>query len=1432
MSNERHLEIDSGKMGNVFRRMTLATLGLDDLEGVSEQSFDVVERADSFAERLFDNLSHVMPKVNAGRFESRATELSEHIYAGMAGMHGPKNATDLGDWQYWLDAALLMLFDEDEDEEEVAESGISASSSRSSAQRAVNANHVVKATPEAIRTRIAALKQSGVTPQMLHSMRQSEKRSLIENVQRILAEHKSSSEEAHPKMSPLTSSSDNLHSQSRFEEESRFVAQLIVDKLQSGSKTVLSDKQADFLTQQTRTQMLSHLSDQVLNISAGLLNTSVSVHGSGSEAFSRISETARKIVSGEHLDPSAVHEVLSNVSELEKAGVISHAQAEDIRRAGHAYQQQAYREFLGQDTVITRAEQMGNRVSSMASGAVSSLRALSVHDVQHTMIAQDKILARTLGVIHEKLNELNHVVSERVLQSGDSASTVKWQRVSERFERMHGISDEADRVLLRDVLESAAELGEAGIIPQHLVQDMAASFIRASEKSLETYRSIPAERMGQQFLEKSISESSVRVLNQIVGRVEDSISSLVENLNKTGISAEKTAGFVSEIRALTNAGKELSISNATTSVVDASSVLASISERLDAFTQTVSSDVTTLGYDELTSESSTFVSMDEPVDNVDNTAIQRTESAVSAVRQLQQQMIRSQEKARSDIREMLSQHISREQIPAEILSQLTTASSASSLETVQSQIASHLNTEQRQYLSKTIDAIRKSETHLEKVAQQLQVIERAAQLSSGLKKILAEGKVDVPELGALMGTVSGHPLSVGDVQIQAQYLNSLKETLASYQRLQNHYHVSGAEKPGLNTSMDEHRINQMLSLIQTGSQNRVQSPGLADLNLQSTEALSRFVRYAEQKGVSSSYGSRFGYDTVANDHMDWIKPASLSTASLSAMRDSEVFETHSNTVRNYPSQSVVGDLSNMIGTKRAIEFHTSELAHGQSVKAAEELGQAIQRWAEGNNHDQVFTTYSLNDAGEQVKLSLNLSKTTKDQTGYELRQSSGQAYQPKAIRNAQDFVSPVSAALSMSSNISSRQMTSGVTEFVPVIAGTSEKASVGETADAFVPSLHANFSVPMSLASADMTGRIRLNVQNVSYELSPSDFVQMLAKPAIASASMQSPSLMNADHALFSGYASLMQSQGERRSLKSLKRSYLEAMSRSGAQSAHAEVGFSTQNFTDILGITDTMGSIGRNSASGQISGYVEDTEHVYLDASQNTSASAFETESQRSTQAMVDEFVSGRSQVVTSQADQVNYSWVSNRANIHASLGANGVDTSSASAGNQQILSRIDNMLDYVENMSSREVGVFSTNETVRVLLESLPEDGYLGDKGLPKWRQRNTKAARAAEARELREALAKIGASPVQGVQRLNDRHFVSPNLIQNNGTQAAPLFSGGSDSSNASSPVSSLERTSERTYQSNEIPEEDLQYIADKVYEEIVKSLIEEIHRGREK
>ncbi len=61
MSNSRHPDIENGTVGRILRRMTLATLGLDAMDGVSEQSFDVIDKADSFAERLMGGMSSVLP---------------------------------------------------------------------------------------------------------------------------------------------------------------------------------------------------------------------------------------------------------------------------------------------------------------------------------------------------------------------------------------------------------------------------------------------------------------------------------------------------------------------------------------------------------------------------------------------------------------------------------------------------------------------------------------------------------------------------------------------------------------------------------------------------------------------------------------------------------------------------------------------------------------------------------------------------------------------------------------------------------------------------------------------------------------------------------------------------------------------------------------------------------------------------------------------------------------------------------------------------------------------------------------------------------------------------------------------------------------------------------------------------------------------------
>ena len=155
--------------------------------------------------------------------------------------------------------------------------------------------------------------------------------------------------------------------------------------------------------------------------------------------------------------------------------------------------------------------------------------------------------------------------------------------------------------------------------------------------------------------------------------------------------------------------------------------------------------------------------------------------------------------------------------------------------------------------------------------------------------------------------------------------------------------------------------------------------------------------------------------------------------------------------------------------------------------------------------------------------------------------------------------------------------------------------------------------------------------------------------------------------------------------------------------------------------------------------------------------------------------------------------------------------------------------MLDYVENKSQREVGVFSSDDTVRVLLEALPASASLGNKGLPKWRQKDTKSSRIAEARELRAALASIGASPIQGMQPFSNKQFVSPNLM-NTAKSAAPLFSGGSESGSTPAASANASHASSDSLDAPSISSEDLQTLAEDVFQKIIDSFNEELQRRR--
>ena len=263
--------------------------------------------------------------------------------------------------------------------------------------------------------------------------------------------------------------------------------------------------------------------------------------------------------------------------------------------------------------------------------------------------------------------------------------------------------------------------------------------------------------------------------------------------------------------------------------------------------------------------------------------------------------------------------------------------------------------------------------------------------------------------------------------------------------------------------------------------------------------------------------------------------------------------------------------------------------------------------------------------------------------------------------------------------------------------------------------------------------------------------------------------------------------------------------------------------------------------------GYDADSSHAFvssasIDASASSTASASAPEARIAAQGqmagqteetLAQSIIDGHAPVASTEyGSSVDFSWISNQLMPQFNAGSNAASESQTVEKERQILGRIDNMLDYVENMSSRNVGVFSSNDTVRVLLESMSTEGELGNKGLPKWRQKDTKAARAAQARELREALAKIGANPIQGTQRVNDRNYVSPNLFANQNQAAAPLFSGGGENGSGSVPTAASHASgnTNNRLDNSTIPEDDLQFIAEEIYNKIVDSLNDELKRRR--
>lgn len=1362
MSNDRHLYKESGAMGELLRRVTLASLGLDAMDDVSEQSFDVIGRADLFVERLLTGVNRVMPKGNVESMglSDKTDAMLNKIFSGS---QGPKRATDVGEWQYWLDAVLLMLFDEDEEDAQTFSAEASpALMSRRAAQ--LTKREVQR---EDIRSRIVAMKTSGLKPSAIQSLSSKQLRKLADVPAEALAQRLAEQFEQQDKQSKQIS--DTLSSILWGRTNGQSIDSFVTSKLET-----LNAESADPQTIKKSAAILSKLEARSLS------------HGQ----FGDVEEA---------------------IDELSKLGVLSSIQAEALRAQSLRIQKQRDAQRARQSFAVKSIQVNSSKLAARIMGSAEKMASLS----QRAVTRQDKaetqhediVLYRAAMQLGEKLEGFNLAVQERILKDGESAATLKWTRAAGRFERFGGLNADTDRVMLRDMVESAMQLADEGFVTASHLKDV----VRELSLAERVRTSEGFTKSKSQAVE--IAETHHKQFDRLVSRVDHAINKLSTKLADIGFSAELSTMLGGGLRALKSQGQ-------------GALALQQMSVELDRFVARAIGELKeSTGYDLITSQSDgVFVSQQDAEVAADSSlgysALQR-ETAVQAAQAYASAMAQTV----SAQREMSKLEISKQLLASQAgkkdaalgsqeaqearrlaLEVLASAQNSASLERIQSSIQDMLDAPSRQAFASSIQVLKHSEAQLLQVQKQVAAIENAARLSSGVRYTAEQNAKGLPidaksfesSFAAELSTQAPAKASVqlGRDVVNGEYLKTLGQSLEAYAKIRDGYQ-SGRLDLGL-AGMSDVRLSRMLKLVTTED----------DVVSEGSQTFDRLSR----AGLTS-----FGYDEVVGSTMAWVRQIQEQDA--------------------YAATRLTGDLTAIFGAQKASQQHVLEMSTGKGYDASV-LSSALAKAVAEKQGPTSIHSYSIDAQGEGVKVRVNAQASSAQQSGLSLRQSMGQSYMPYALRQT-DASSPISAQIDIE-RLGSRDMVSGAESFISVILGAQATSDATEQG---ISGLERNVSMPgqgLSMkgynAAIRSTGqeigdilnayksnsRISAKIGGVEYSMTPDTFVQVLAKPSLDMAAM--PSMTQG--ALYTGYTAMLGEYGEQRSLKALRKAYLETLAQSGAHTARASVGFNSQSFVSILGA-----DVQSQSFAG-LRG--NDVTHHYQDVSSLDTASHVEASSTVIPQSNLIQGVDGTSQPSSfpasySSAPESEFRWVTQSLNTEESSSSRDKRRARREHEGRHVLDRIDHLLDYVEDVSSRNVGVFSTNEAVRVLVEALPADSYLGERGLPKWRQKNAREQQAVEARALREALRKIGASPVQGTQRFADKRFVSPNLMPQSGTGAAPLFSGGSETGSTPSSSSATGRKAQ-PLDNTGIPDNDLMFIAEEVYQKIIDSLNEEIQRRR--
>lgn len=1430
-NNDRLQENNKGTMGTLFRRMTMASLGLDAMDDVSEQSFEVIDRADTFAERLLGGVTRMMPRDSFDQIgiATSSDALWKEVYSGILPADGPKNATDVGEWQYWLDAVLLTLFDEEEEEAEVLSGrGVHAarpSSSSSQTAAAQTKRLEIERKKQEIRERVAQLNASGVKPAMLRQLSVSKQREIAQTSH--LAEKLASRMSSESSASQRMTDSGNQDYATVVSAFATALIQASEDASQSSGKS--SGRVGDLFASSSNQIFASHILDKAKRLEAS------GSDGQSAEA-ARLMRTWRENVErfsrSSHQDGSdiaALHEMQRLVREMSSKGIVAQTVADQFSMSSRTFAARALDGVLSQDqsqagsTLVSRIE---NGIQSMASrqgeGMLVSSRAVtsaSPNGIHAAMVGRAEHLLAT------SFEKFSSAVRSYVDRSGSNAATMRFERASERYEQLAGLSDEQDRVLLRDLVESAAQLETSGIIPRGTVSRLVRQ--ATSEAELRSSQNV-GMREQIEMLQRISSgaahlvstpgavrnEKLGRQFSRLMHQVDHSLNTLVTSLRNAGIQSSVIAPLIRDITQIQSDGIGASV-EAHVNCVEM------LSHSLDSFVERALGALPEQGYDALDTDRS-FVAP-ETVSSGESLAergtgnasgslaVGRVTAQLEDVRRYVASVAKLQHSAEEQYIAMLEDRILKDtNMPSDVRSAISQAIESRSMDALmaaQKSVASRLSESVNAQIDAASRRIETSRMQFEAVSKQVREIERAAEISRMLRIASDQAYAqNIVQSASRQRVQLTSPLQTSvlldGTRIENSYLPALNEAIQSYAKLREEYaRFDTPSLAGLRIEETTARLNRMMTLIQPAEQ-----------HLAGSEFLGQQSVYVDN---TSLLDQQFGYDEIVPDTFDKVR-------------------SHSGATHGYASVESISSYAPMLGSRKALELHASGLLRGNIAEAGA-LKTALGDVFSSHTADlgESVTWSTVNALGERVRLTV--ANDRRPAEGFILRAPIGESYQPAALRRQSVIERSVMPVIDIQ-KLDNVQSLGGAEQFVPVMLGGAVSSTAFNSKDSA-----GGFERYEGMYGEGFDGDRRLlnvSLDGTHVAMTPEAYVQTIAEPQLTASAR---ALSFGSDVLYGSFASLLSQQGASRSLSSLRRTFFEKLSAAGRSTARGWIGLNSQSFASLLGIEPDA----RMSSSMSLPDY-DAGRGAFLKSDASSEGLGSSMESLGSIGAA--SHTTNDSSVYSEMANAYMRSYVSGSQGTSASSSARGMNAvandsygmqllhssaaKTSSSERQQtgeLLGHIDSLLDYVEDISNRNVGVFSTNEMVRVLVEQLPRESYLGEKGLPKWRQKDVRSRQVEEARELREALKKIGASPVQGMQRIHDKNFVSPNLIPQT-TSAAPLFSGGSDGGSTPTASSSLRGANSNSLDQSNIPTGDLEIIAEEVYEMILESLNEELQRRR--